>query len=37
MRQGLTLRAEAPREPLPRLLGDPHRLRQVLINLSATP
>ena len=33
MRQGLSLRAEAPREPLPRLLGDPHRLRQVLINL----
>ena len=33
MRQGLSLRAEAPREPLPRLLGDAHRLRQVLINL----
>ena len=33
MRQGLSLRAEAPRVPLPRLLGDAHRLRQVLINL----
>jgi len=33
MRQGLSLRADAPRVPLPRLLGDPHRLRQVLINL----
>ena len=32
-RQGLALRADALREPLPRLLGDPHRLRQVLINL----
>jgi len=32
-RQGLALRADAPRVPLPRLLGDPHRLRQVLINL----
>ena len=33
MRQGLSLRAETLRVPLPRLLGDPHRLRQVLINL----
>ena len=33
VRQGLALRAETLRVPLPRLLGDPHRLRQVLINL----
>jgi len=32
-RQGLALRADLPRVPLPPLLGDPHRLRQVLINL----
>jgi PAS domain S-box-containing protein len=32
-RQGLTLRADAPRVPLPPLMGDPHRLRQVLLNL----
>jgi PAS domain S-box-containing protein len=32
-RQGLALRADLPRMPLPPLLGDPHRLRQVLINL----
>jgi CheY-like chemotaxis protein len=32
-RQGLELRADLPRNPLPPLLGDPHRLRQVLINL----
>jgi PAS domain S-box-containing protein len=32
-RQGLVLRADLPRVPLPPLLGDPHRLRQVLINL----
>jgi len=33
VRQGLALRADLPRVPLPPLLGDPHRLRQVLINL----
>jgi CheY-like chemotaxis protein len=33
IRQGLALRADLPRVPLPPLLGDPHRLRQVLINL----
>jgi CheY-like chemotaxis protein len=32
-RKGLQLRMEAPRVPLPQVLGDPHRLRQVLINL----
>jgi two-component system, sensor histidine kinase and response regulator len=32
-RKSLSLRAEAPRTPVPALLGDPHRLRQVLINL----
>ena len=32
-RQGLVLRADLPRVPLPPVLGDPHRLRQVLINL----
>ena len=32
-RQGLVLRADLPRMPLPPVLGDPHRLRQVLINL----
>jgi PAS domain S-box-containing protein len=32
-RKGLALRMEAPRVPLPQVLGDPHRLRQVLINL----
>ncbi|MEO5821287.1 MAG: ATP-binding protein [Vicinamibacteraceae bacterium] len=32
-RKGLELRMEAPRVPLPQVLGDPHRLRQVLINL----
>ncbi len=32
-RKGLALRMEAPRVPLPEVLGDPHRLRQVLINL----
>jgi PAS domain S-box-containing protein len=32
-RKALTLRAEMPRVPLPPVLGDPHRLRQVLINL----
>jgi len=32
-RQGLALRADLPRVPLPPMLGDPHRLRQVLINL----
>jgi PAS domain S-box-containing protein len=32
-RQGLALRADLPRMPLPPVLGDPHRLRQVLINL----
>jgi CheY-like chemotaxis protein len=32
-RQGLTLRADAPRVPPPPLMGDPHRLRQVLLNL----
>jgi PAS domain S-box-containing protein len=32
-RQGLALRADLPRVPLPPVLGDPHRLRQVLINL----
>jgi CheY-like chemotaxis protein len=32
-RQGLVLRADLPRVPLPPLLGDPHRLRQVRINL----
>ena len=32
-RQGLALRADLPRMPLPPLFGDPHRLRQVLINL----
>jgi hypothetical protein len=32
-RKALTLRAEMPRVPLPPVLGDPHRLRQVMINL----
>ena len=32
-RKGLALRMEAPRVPLPQVMGDPHRLRQVLINL----
>jgi PAS domain S-box-containing protein len=32
-RKSLALRAEAPRTDVPALLGDPHRLRQVLINL----
>jgi PAS domain S-box-containing protein len=32
-RKALTLRAEMPRVPLPTVTGDPHRLRQVLINL----
>jgi PAS domain S-box-containing protein len=32
-RKALVLRAEMPRVPLPPVLGDPHRLRQVLINL----
>ena len=35
-RQALVLRAEMTRVPLPPVLGDPQRLRQVLINLLAT-